>query len=82
MGSQYLDPALLAFIRFGTASLVLAPWWWRRRRIPREVSPWVLLGLLCAGLPMGRQASRHTASTDRTKRRAATDRGRESTNTF
>jgi len=50
-GSAALDPALLAFLRFGTATLLLAPLWWRFRAIPRKAPPLALLGLLCAGLP-------------------------------
>ncbi|MBE9606683.1 DMT family transporter [Acetobacteraceae bacterium H6797] len=52
MGSATpLDPSLLAFIRFGTAAVLLAPLWWRFRLIPRGSSPLALLGLLMAGLP-------------------------------
>jgi drug/metabolite transporter (DMT)-like permease len=46
-----MDPVLLAFIRFGTATIVLAPFWWRLKGIPRQCSPVVWLGLLFAGLP-------------------------------
>jgi drug/metabolite transporter (DMT)-like permease len=50
-GASPLDPVLLAFIRFGTATLVLAPFWWRLKGIPRQCSPKICLGLLFAGLP-------------------------------
>lgn len=50
-GASPLDPVLLAFIRFGTATLVLAPFWWRLKGIPRQCSPKIWLGLLFAGLP-------------------------------
>lgn len=50
-GEAPMDAVLLAFIRFGTATLVLAPFWWRLKGIPRQCSPKVWLGLLFAGLP-------------------------------
>ncbi len=50
-GSQPLPPALLAFIRFGTAAVVLSPVWWRFRAFPRAAPPLALLGLMTAGLP-------------------------------
>lgn len=50
-GAAPMDPVLLAFIRFGTATLVLAPFWWRLNGIPRQCSPKIWLGLLFAGLP-------------------------------
>ncbi|WP_035716008.1 DMT family transporter [Azorhizobium doebereinerae] len=50
-GRQPLAPALLAFIRFGTATIILAPAWWRFRLIPRKAPPLALLGLMAAGLP-------------------------------
>lgn len=50
-GSSPIDPVLLAFIRFGTATVVLAPFWWRLKGIPRQCSPVVCMGLLFAGLP-------------------------------
>jgi drug/metabolite transporter (DMT)-like permease len=50
-GAAPMDPVLLAFIRFGTATVVLTPFWWRLKGIPRQCSPWVWLGLLFAGLP-------------------------------
>ena len=50
-GATPIDPVLLAFIRFGTATVVLAPFWWRLKGIPRQCSPFVLIGLLFAGLP-------------------------------
>lgn len=50
-GVEPLDPVLLAFIRFGTATLVLAPFWWPLRGIPRNCSPLICTGLLFAGLP-------------------------------
>ena len=50
-GDHPLDPALLALIRFGTAAIVLAPFWWKVGVFPRGRSPWVLAGLMLAGLP-------------------------------
>lgn len=50
-GGAPLDPALLAFIRFGTAALLLSPLWWRFRLIPAGAPKLALLGLLAAGLP-------------------------------
>ncbi|RVT99119.1 DMT family transporter [Rhodovarius crocodyli] len=50
-GAQPLDGALLAFLRFGTAGVLLAPFWWRFRIIPKQSPKLALLGLLCAGLP-------------------------------
>ncbi|EHL98115.1 putative membrane protein [Acetobacteraceae bacterium AT-5844] len=50
-GGQPLSTSMLAFVRFGTAALVLAPWWWGFRIIPRGVPKLALLGLLFAGLP-------------------------------
>ncbi|WP_341988816.1 DMT family transporter [Azorhizobium sp. AG788] len=50
-GNQPLPASLLAFIRFGTAALVLAPAWWRFRAVPRTAPPLALLGLMSAGLP-------------------------------
>ncbi|MBC9176967.1 DMT family transporter [Pseudoroseomonas ludipueritiae] len=50
-GAQPLSPALLALVRFGTAALLLAPWWWRIRLVPRRAPKLALLGLLFAGLP-------------------------------
>jgi drug/metabolite transporter (DMT)-like permease len=50
-GAQPLSPALLALVRFGTAALLLAPWWWRIRLVPRRAPRLALLGLLLAGLP-------------------------------
>ncbi len=49
--SQHLPASLLAFIRFGTAAVVLAPAWWRFRALPRKAPPLALLGLMSAGLP-------------------------------
>ncbi|WP_160120261.1 DMT family transporter [Rhodovarius lipocyclicus] len=51
MQNGHLDSALLAFLRFGTAALLLAPFWWRFRIIPKQAPKLALLGLLCAGLP-------------------------------
>ncbi len=50
-GRTPLAPELLAFIRFGTATLLLAPFWWRFRLFPRQSPPLALLGLMAAGLP-------------------------------
>lgn len=50
-GSQPLPASLLAFIRFGTAAVVLAPAWWRFRAFPRKAPPLALAGLMFAGLP-------------------------------
>jgi drug/metabolite transporter (DMT)-like permease len=50
-GAQPLSPVLLAMIRFGTAALVLSPWWWRFRIVPHGAPKLALLGLLFAGLP-------------------------------
>ena len=50
-GATPLDPSLLAFIRFGTAAVLLSPLWLRFRLIPRGASPLALIGLLFAGLP-------------------------------
>lgn len=49
--SQPLPASLLAFIRFGTAAVVLAPAWWALRGIPRRAPPLALLGLMASGLP-------------------------------
>jgi drug/metabolite transporter (DMT)-like permease len=46
-----LSPALLAFIRFGTAAVVLSPYWWRLGVAPKGMKPAVGLGLMFAGLP-------------------------------
>ncbi len=50
-GGQPLSTSMLAFVRFGTATLLLAPWWWKFRIIPRGVPKLALVGLLLAGLP-------------------------------
>ncbi|WP_158635405.1 DMT family transporter [Pseudomonas duriflava] len=42
---------LLAFLRFSTAALLLSPYWWRLRPVPKGISRWALLGLLFAGIP-------------------------------
>lgn len=46
-----IDPVRMAFIRFGTATAVLAPFWWRLKGVPRQCSPVIWIGLLFAGLP-------------------------------
>lgn len=49
--AEPLAPALLAFIRFGTAAVLLSPYWWRLRGMPRGKNPWLLIGLMFAGIP-------------------------------
>lgn len=49
--AEPLAPALLAFIRFGTAAVLLSPYWWRLRGMPKGKSPWLLIGLMFAGIP-------------------------------
>ncbi|WP_462379518.1 DMT family transporter [Pseudomonas sp. Marseille-QA0892] len=49
--AEPLAPALLAFIRFGTAAALLSPYWWQLRGLPKGKSPWLLFGLMFAGIP-------------------------------
>jgi len=50
-GGEAMDPILLTFIRYGTAAIVLAPFWIKFKLIPKQSSFLSLGGLLCAGLP-------------------------------